>query len=200
MTSSAWLRRLAEDGVFERSTRVMCRLKSRRCSTRSCVSSRSSTTRGYFLTMYEIVSFCARARHHVPGPRLGGQLGGLLLPRHHRGRSACAWSLLFERFLSRERAEPPDIDLDIEHERREEVIQHVYDGTAAITPRWCATSSATARARPCATSARRSAFPETALDRAAKQLSHHTATSSGSPSRMRVSIAETPPHSSISCV
>ena len=35
--------------------------------------------------------------------------------------------LLFERFLSRERAEPPDIDLDIEHERREEVIQHVYD-------------------------------------------------------------------------
>jgi len=34
--------------------------------------------------------------------------------------------LLFERFLSRERAEPPDIDLDIEHERREEVIQWVY--------------------------------------------------------------------------
>src|SRR5262245_66546781 len=35
--------------------------------------------------------------------------------------------LLFERFISRERAEPPDIDLDIEHERREEVIQHVYE-------------------------------------------------------------------------
>src|SRR5690606_136629 len=34
--------------------------------------------------------------------------------------------LLFERFLSVERHEPPDIDLDIEHERREEVIQHVY--------------------------------------------------------------------------
>src|SRR5690606_16470234 len=31
------------------------------------------------------------------------------------------------RFLSVERAEPPDIDLDIEHERREEVIQHVYE-------------------------------------------------------------------------
>ena len=38
----------------------------------------------------------------------------------------CSIDLLFERFLSRERAEPPDIDLDIEHERREEVIQHVY--------------------------------------------------------------------------
>jgi error-prone DNA polymerase len=35
-------------------------------------------------------------------------------------------NLLFERFLSKERAEPPDIDLDIAHERREEVIQHVY--------------------------------------------------------------------------
>ncbi|MDX9731725.1 MAG: error-prone DNA polymerase, partial [Bdellovibrionales bacterium] len=34
--------------------------------------------------------------------------------------------LLFERFLSRERAEPPDIDIDFEHERREEVIQYIY--------------------------------------------------------------------------
>ena len=35
-------------------------------------------------------------------------------------------SLLFERFLSIERNEPPDIDVDFEHERREEVIQHIY--------------------------------------------------------------------------
>ena len=35
--------------------------------------------------------------------------------------------LLFERFVSRERREPPDIDVDFEHERREEVIQHIYD-------------------------------------------------------------------------
>ncbi|MEY2684535.1 MAG: polymerase [Pseudomonadota bacterium] len=34
--------------------------------------------------------------------------------------------LLFERFISRERREPPDIDVDFEHERREEVIQHLY--------------------------------------------------------------------------
>jgi len=37
------------------------------------------------------------------------------------------YGLLFERFLSAERASPPDIDLDIEHERREEVIQYVYE-------------------------------------------------------------------------
>ncbi|HZX30142.1 MAG TPA: error-prone DNA polymerase, partial [Rhodocyclaceae bacterium] len=35
-------------------------------------------------------------------------------------------SLLFERFISRERGEPPDIDVDFEHERREEVIQYIY--------------------------------------------------------------------------
>src|SRR5262249_42212623 len=35
-------------------------------------------------------------------------------------------SMLFERFVSRERNEPPDIDVDFEHQRREEVIQYVY--------------------------------------------------------------------------
>ena len=35
--------------------------------------------------------------------------------------------LLFERFVSAERDEPPDIDVDFEHERREEVIQYIYD-------------------------------------------------------------------------
>src|SRR5262249_9650058 len=35
--------------------------------------------------------------------------------------------LLFDRFVSEERGEPPDIDIDFEHERREEVIQYIYD-------------------------------------------------------------------------
>ncbi|HUO95318.1 MAG TPA: PHP domain-containing protein, partial [Steroidobacteraceae bacterium] len=35
--------------------------------------------------------------------------------------------LLFERFISKERGEPPDIDIDFEHQRREEVIQHIYE-------------------------------------------------------------------------
>ena len=34
---------------------------------------------------------------------------------------------MFERFISEERREPPDIDVDFEHERREEVIQHIYE-------------------------------------------------------------------------
>ena len=80
---------------------------------------------GYFLTMWEIVEFC--------------RVNGILC----QGRGSAANSvvcyclgitaidpvrmdLLFERFISMERAEPPDIDLDIQHGRREEVIQHVY--------------------------------------------------------------------------
>lgn len=35
-------------------------------------------------------------------------------------------SVLFERFISKERNEPPDIDVDFEHQRREEVIQYIY--------------------------------------------------------------------------
>jgi len=41
--------------------------------------------------------------------------------------SPVAVDLLFERFVSAERREPPDIDVDFEHERREEVIQHIYE-------------------------------------------------------------------------
>ena len=67
----------------------------------------------------------ALARHPVPGPRLGGELGGLLrLGITEVDPARC--SMLFERFISKERNEPPDIDVDFEHERREEVIQYVY--------------------------------------------------------------------------
>jgi len=56
-----------------------------------------------------------------------------------------------------ERAEPPDIDVDFEHERREEVIQHIYKNTAAIMPASPPPSSAIAVAQRFAKSARPSA-------------------------------------------
>jgi error-prone DNA polymerase len=82
----------------------------------------------YFLTVHEIVRF-ARTRDK---------------PILCQGRGSAANSticyclgvtevdpmvsgLLFERFISAQRGEPPDIDIDFEHERREEVIQHIYD-------------------------------------------------------------------------
>ena len=47
--------------------------------------------------------------------------------------------LLFERFVSASRDEPPDIDIDFEHERREEVIQHLYDRYGRERAAICAT-------------------------------------------------------------
>ena len=79
----------------------------------------------FFLTIYDIVRF-AKSQHIL-----------------HQGRGSAANSvvcyclgitevdptkinMLFERFISKERDEPPDIDVDFEHERREEVIQYIY--------------------------------------------------------------------------
>jgi error-prone DNA polymerase len=82
----------------------------------------------FFLTVYEIIKYAR----------------GLTPPILCQGRGSAANSLicycleitdvspkvvdlLFERFISEDRGEPPDIDVDFEHERREEVIQHIYE-------------------------------------------------------------------------
>jgi error-prone DNA polymerase len=80
---------------------------------------------GYFLTMREIVEFC-RARKILCQGRGSAANSAVCFCLGITAIDPVRMNLLFERFLSRERAEPPDIDLDIEHERREEAIQHVY--------------------------------------------------------------------------
>ena len=57
-------------------------------------------------------SFLPREQYSGAGPRIGGQQRGLLLARNHGGRSR-RMELLFERFLSEERGEWPDIDIDL---------------------------------------------------------------------------------------
>ena len=127
---------------------------------------------GYFLTMFEIVSYCRRRDIMCQG-RGSAANSAVCFCLGVTAVDPVRMGLLFERFLSRERAEPPDIDLDIEHERREEVIQHVYnvygrDHSAMVCN--------VIRYRP--KSAVRDVgkalgIPETALDRAAKHLSHY---------------------------
>jgi len=80
---------------------------------------------GYFLTMYEIVRFCRRENILCQG-RGSAANSAVCYCLGITAVDPVRMGLLFERFLSLERAEPPDIDLDIEHQRREEVIQHVY--------------------------------------------------------------------------
>ncbi|HUL18908.1 MAG TPA: error-prone DNA polymerase, partial [Steroidobacteraceae bacterium] len=80
----------------------------------------------YFLTVYDVVAFARRqgilcqGRGSAANSRVCYCLG-ITSVDPQRGAT-----MLFERFISRERNEPPDIDIDFEHERREEVLQYVY--------------------------------------------------------------------------
>lgn len=92
----------------------------------------------YFLTVHDVVAF---ARHE----------GILCQGRGSAANSVVCFCLgitevdpaqtqvLFARFLSENRGEPPDIDVDFEHDRREEVIQHVYDRYGRHRAAICAT-------------------------------------------------------------
>lgn len=80
----------------------------------------------YFLTVHEIVRFArdqgilCQGRGSAANSAVCFVLGVTAVdPAQH--------DLLFERFVSASRNEPPDIDIDFEHERREEVIQHIYE-------------------------------------------------------------------------
>lgn len=80
----------------------------------------------YFLTVYDIVRF-ARAREILCQGRGSAANSVVCYCLFITEVSPEQISLLFERFISRERDEPPDIDVDFEHERREEVIQYIYE-------------------------------------------------------------------------
>ncbi|HEY7776559.1 MAG TPA: error-prone DNA polymerase, partial [Kineobactrum sp.] len=80
----------------------------------------------YFLTVYDIVRF-ARDRGILCQGRGSAANSVVCYCLFITEVSPEQVSLLFERFISRERDEPPDIDVDFEHERREEVIQYIYE-------------------------------------------------------------------------
>ncbi len=92
----------------------------------------------YFLTVHDIV-------HYAKGENI------LCQGRGSAANSILCWSLgitdvspdqiamVFERFVSKHRGEPPDIDVDFEHERREEVIQHIYEKYGRHRAGLCAT-------------------------------------------------------------
>jgi len=79
----------------------------------------------YFLTVHDIVYF-ARSRNILCQGRGSAANSVVCYCLFITEVSPDQISLLFERFISRERNEPPDIDVDFEHQRREEVIQYIY--------------------------------------------------------------------------
>jgi error-prone DNA polymerase len=94
----------------------------------------------YFLTVHDVVSFARRQEKEI-----------LCQGRGSAANSAVCYclgitsvdpdktNLLFARFISENRGEPPDIDVDFEHERREEVIQYIYQRYGRDRAAICAT-------------------------------------------------------------
>jgi error-prone DNA polymerase len=79
----------------------------------------------FFLTVYDIVRF-ARSQDILCQGRGSAANSAVCYCLGITEVDPAKTTLLFERFISRERNEPPDIDVDFEHERREEVIQYIY--------------------------------------------------------------------------
>jgi error-prone DNA polymerase len=79
----------------------------------------------YFLTVHDIVRF-ARGEHILCQGRGSAANSAVCFALGITEIDPGRMNVLFERFLSEERKEPPDIDVDFEHERREEVIQYIY--------------------------------------------------------------------------
>ncbi|HTP59023.1 MAG TPA: PHP domain-containing protein, partial [Spirochaetia bacterium] len=169
-TTAGWLRHLAYQGATERYQGSVPE------SARSLLEKELALIQelgycGYFLTMWELVRFCR-------------QNGILCQGRGSAANSVVCYclgvtsvdpvrmNLLFERFLSRERAEPPDIDLDIEHNRREEVIQHMYEKYGRDRAAMVA-NVVRYRTRSAVREVGKAfGIPETALDHCAKLLPH----------------------------
>ncbi len=79
----------------------------------------------YFLTVYDVVAF-ARSRGILCQGRGSAANSAVCYCLGITEVDPSRMSMLFERFISKERNEPPDIDVDFEHQRREEVIQYIY--------------------------------------------------------------------------
>ncbi|MCY3800797.1 MAG: error-prone DNA polymerase [Chloroflexi bacterium] len=119
-----YLEKLAWEGVERLYSQVTDEV--RRRVNRELKHVRENDLAGYFLTVREIVQFChdndilVNTRGSAPSSILCYALKISLI-------DPISANLMFERFMSSQRGEPPDIDLDIEHQERERVIQHVYE-------------------------------------------------------------------------
>ncbi len=92
----------------------------------------------YFLTVHDIVAF-ARARGILCQGRGSAANSVVCYALGVTSVSPEIGTMVFERFISEARNEPPDIDVDFEHERREEVIQHIYEKYGRHRAGLCAT-------------------------------------------------------------
>jgi error-prone DNA polymerase len=123
-TPASWLRELTERGLRERFPAGAAE-KVRGLVEKELALIHELEYEPFFLTVHDIVQFARRASILCQGR--GSAANSIVC--YALGITAAGpdrLDMLFERFISRERKEPPDIDVDFEHQRREEVIQYLY--------------------------------------------------------------------------
>jgi error-prone DNA polymerase len=123
-TPASWLRQLTGEGMWQRWPAGVPEA-TRRTIEHELALIAELQYEPYFLTVHDIVRF-ARSRGILCQGRGSAANSAVCFCLGITEVDPARMSLLFERFISKERNEPPDIDVDFEHERREEVIQYIY--------------------------------------------------------------------------
>jgi error-prone DNA polymerase len=126
-TPATWLRQLTEEGAKKRFAHLSAGMPS---AVRAAIEHELALIaelryEPYFLTVADLVQW-ARAQGILCQGRGSAANSAVCYCLGVTEVDPARMTLLFERFVSRERNEPPDIDIDFEHQRREEVIQYVY--------------------------------------------------------------------------
>ena len=123
-TPASWLRTLTEEGIRWRwPGGVIERVRTQIEHELRLI--RELDYEAYFLTVHDIVRF-ARSRSILCQGRGSAANSAVCFALGVTEVDPTRMEMLMERFISKERNEPPDIDIDFEHERREEVLQYVY--------------------------------------------------------------------------
>jgi error-prone DNA polymerase len=124
LSPSRYLRQLVFDGAIKRWPNGMTKSVEKQIEYELKVIKKLAFEH-YFLTVYDIVYF-AKSNHILCQGRGSAANSSVCFCLFITEVDPAQSNLLFERFISEERDEPPDIDVDFEHQRREEVIQYIY--------------------------------------------------------------------------
>jgi error-prone DNA polymerase len=124
-TPASYLRKLTEEGLARRYRGVAVHPEVRELIEHELALIAELGYEPYFLTVYDIVAF-ARSKGILCQGRGSAANSAVCYALGITEVDPSRMSMLFERFISKERNEPPDIDVDFEHQRREEVMQYVY--------------------------------------------------------------------------
>src|SRR5690349_8518242 len=129
-TPASYLRRLTEEGFARRfppeTASEAQRAKVRKLIEHELAIIAEAKYEAFFLTVHDVVEF-ARSKRILCQGRGSAANSAVCYCLGITAVDPSRMEMLFERFISRERNEPPDIDVDFEHQRREEVIQYIYE-------------------------------------------------------------------------